>query len=458
MAAPAAAGGSAFFPISELSTYHRIWTIRARVVSKAPVRTFNRKGGEGKVFHVELTDGPTGEIRASFFNDAVAKFNDILEVGKTYTFSRGMIKVANRQYNPTNHRYEITFEKDALIELAAESIDSYAVQFKISDLRAVQSKQLPCRVDLCGIVTQFKPYQTIQSKDGKEFKKRDITIADDTATSMEVTLWAEKGNLDDKEFEGSPCIGIKNVFIKEFNGGRSGSTIESSTVVLRPTIPEAERLQRWWTEGGSSQTLTSLRGVAGGAAARNAEHLGVSELRRKAEHVGEQQQVYSFTGRLAVVQTRKQGEEMPLHYVACAETNEGNGLPCNRRIDASGVCPVHNRAGKTNIRLNARCRFSDFGDSVWLTTFHEAAVGALGMSGEELAKVDSGAGGREQLETILRQRCFLEPMEITARAKLDTYQGEARPNVTCIGAAPVNYGVRGRKMLAEIQELLAAAA
>jgi len=108
--------------------------------------------------------------------------------------------------------------------------------------------------------------------------------------------------------------------------------------------------------------------------------------------------------------------------------------------------------------LNARCRFSDFADSLWLTTFHEAAVGVLGMSGEELAKVDSSAGGRERLETILRQRCFLEPMEITARAKLDMYQGEAKPNVTCIGAAPLNYGVRGRKMLAEIQELLAAAA
>jgi len=228
----------------------------------------------------------------------------------------------------------------------------------------------------------------------------------------------------------------------------------------RPAVPEAERLQRWWAEGGSSQTLTSLRGAggAGGAAARNAEHCGVNELRRKVEHVGEQQQVYSFTGRLALVQTRKQGEEVPLHYVACAEPKEGNGLPCNRRVDGSGNCPVCNRAGKTNIRLNARCRFSDFGDSVWLTTFHEAAVGVLGMSGEELAKADSSAGGRERLETILRQRCFLEPMEITARAKLDTYQGEAKPNVTCIGAAPVNYGVRGRKMLAEIQELLAAAA
>merc|ERR1712151_564088 len=102
------------------------------------------------------------------------------------------------------------------------------------------------------------------------------------------------------------------------------------------------------------------------------------------------------------------GENMPLHYIACAEPKEGNGMPCNRRVDRSGYCAACGRAGKTNIRLNARCRFSDFADSVWLTTFHEAAVGVLGMSGEQLASVDGSAdGGRERLETILRQRSFL---------------------------------------------------
>lgn len=348
-----------------------------------------------------------------------------------------------------------------MIEAAATSVDTYAVQFNFVDLRAVQSKQLPCRVDLCGVVTQFKPFQTITSKDGREFQKRDITIADDTATSMEVTLWGDKGKLPDSDFEGCPIVGLKGILIKEFNGGRSGGTIESATVVLRPEAPEAQRLQRWWAEGGSSQNLTSLRGTGGpgGGAARNAEHCSVGELRHKSERVGEQMEVYSFTGRLAHVQTRKQGEQVSLHYIACAEPKEGNGLPCNRRVDAGGYCAACSRAGKTNIRLNARCRFSDFVDSVWLTTFHEAATGVFGMSGDELAAVDSSAdGGRERLETTLRQRCFLEPLEITARAKLDTYQGEMRPNVTCIAASLVNHGMRGRKMLAEIQELLTVAA
>merc|ERR1712232_1145816 len=375
------------------------------------------------------------------------KFHDLLEVGKTYTFTRGQVKIANRQFNSCNHRYEISFEKDAVIEAAAVGVDTYAVQFNFVDLRAVQSKQLPCRVDICGVVTQFKPYQTITSKDGRELQKRDITIADDTATSMDVTLWGDKGKLPDSDLEGSPTVGLKNVLIKEFNGGRNGSSIESTTVVLRPDAPEAQRIQRWWAEGGSSQNITSLRGTGGGAA-RNAEHCTVKALRHKVERVGDQMEVYSFTGRLTQVQLRKQGENVPIHYLACAEPKEGNGLPCNRRVDAGGYCAACNRAGKTKIKLNARCRYADFGDSLWLTTFDEAATQVFGISGDELAAMDNSAeGGRDRLEAALRQRCFLETFEITARAELDTYQGEARPNVTCIAASPVKHGVRGRKML-----------
>jgi len=304
-------------------------------------------------------------------------------------------------------------------------------------------------------VTQFKPIQTVTAKDGRELTKRDITIADDTATSMEVTLWGDKAKSPDSVFDGSPVVGLKAIFLKEWNGGRSGNSIESTVVVFKPEAPEAKRIQQWWSEGGAGQKLTSLRGEGGlGGSMRNSTYGTVGEMRVRAEHVGEQMEHYSFTGRLAVVQTRKQGEQVPLHYIACMEPKEGRGLPCNRRVDSSGFCAACNRAGKTQVKLNARCRFTDFDDSCWLTTFHEAAVSVLGMSGEELGSIDSGAEGREGLEKVLRARYFAEPLEITVRAKLDMYQGEPRANVTCVGAIPVDRPVRGRKLLAEIKEML----
>merc|ERR1712232_272089 len=101
-----------------------------------------------------------------------------------------------------------------------------AVKFVITDLRSVQSKNLPCNVDLCGVVTKFSPSLSFTSRDGKELVKRDLTIADDSATTMDVALWGERAKMEDQVFEGNPVIGLKGVVVKEWNGGRSGSLLQ----------------------------------------------------------------------------------------------------------------------------------------------------------------------------------------------------------------------------------------
>lgn len=276
---------------------------------------------------------------------------------------------------------------------------------------------------------------------------------------MEVTLWGENGNRPESEYEGNPTIVLTSILIKEFNGGRNGSTLASSTVSLRSESAEAQRIQQWWSQGGSSQSLISLRGAGGGGAAANAEHVTVAEMRRRSESIiGDQAQLFKVVCRLNLVQTQKQGEQQPLHYSACAEMRDMayGKLSCNKRVDSSGFCASCDRQTKSVMRINARCRFSDAGDSVWLTTFHEAAEKVIGMSAEKVAEIDSGAGGREKLEEVLRQRYLSEPLELTVRAKMDSYNGEPRMNVTCVGAAPINRKQRGTKMLAEIQEMIAA--
>lgn len=575
-----------FFPISELSAYQGKWTIRGRVMNKAPLRTF---GNGGKVFSVELQDGPGSEIKATFFGDAASRYVDILQANKVFTFSKGNVKVANKQYNSTNHKYELIFDKDAVVEeytgemeefkttyslvdfsalqqkpipsrvdilgvitsfaptttvnskdgralikrditvvddtkikvgvtlwgdlatqpeerwqgnpiialksvllkewngeKSAGSIDATKLEWNpdmndadrikkwwaasgskqsftnYTNLQQVQTKPLPCRVDLCGVVTSFKEVSKVLAKDGKELVKRDVTIADDTGYSMEVTLWNDAGTRPDSEFSGNPTLLVHGVLIKEFNGGRNGSTIPSTTVEFNSPIEDAQKLAQWWKQGGASQNLTSLRGAAGvgGSAAANAERCSVAEMRAKSELVGEAQQLYKVTARLGGVQTRKLGEQIPLHYMACQELrdNQYGQLPCNKRLDASGFCNTCNKSGKSAVRLNIRSRLSDFSDSVWLTTFHEAAEKVLNMTGEQVAATDVGTEGREKMEELMKQHYFGEPMDFTIRAKLDFYQGEPRVNVTCAGVAPVNRRERGRQMLSEIQSMLNASA
>jgi len=444
-------------PISEISSYVQRWTIRARVTSKSAMRTFSKgANGGGKVFSVELLDTHGGEIRATFFNDAVDRYMDTLQRGKCYTFSRGTTRIANQQYTTCKHRYELVFDKAAEIVEVADDKDIQAVKLSIVDLREVQSKTLPCTVDLCGVVTSAAPTLSFTSKDGRDLVKRNITIADDTATSLTFTLWGDRAKQEDSVFEGHPVVGLKGVVIKEWNGGRSGSLSESGSMVFAPSIPEAEKLRQWWSQGGSAQSLTALSmdGVAGGGSRRAAKAMDLTDMRQLSDKVLEEPELASIVCRLALVQLQKKGEVQPLYYNACQEVREGKSLPCNRRLDSGGFCASCNRAGKAAPRFNLRCRFADFGDNAWLTTFHEAAQVVAGLTSEQAQDLEQGEGGREALDAAITRKYFSQPMQVTVRAKLDSYNGETRTNITCIDARPVRRGEHGRAMLQEIREKL----
>jgi len=448
-------------PISEISSYHSKWSIKARVTAKSQVRTFAKGSNSGKVFSVDLLDKEGGEIRASLFNEAVDKFDSTLQIGKCYLFSRGSVKIANRQFNPCNHRYEITFDNKSIVVESQDDGEIKSFQFNFVDLRAVQAKTLPAKVDLCGVLSSFKPVFSFKSKDGKDLIKREITLVDDTANSMDVTLWGDRANTEDSKFEGCPLIAIKGIIVKEWNGGRSGSLLQEGVLTFDPDGPAAQRVQKWWREGGSSQQIAALSvsGAGGTGASRNAKDVSLGEIRKIVETIPEKPEHYNVVSRLAVVQTRKQGEIQPLTYLACTNPKEGSSLLCNRRVDESGFCSACGRHGNPAARLNLRCRFVDFADSAWLTTFHEAAEKVAGLTGQQVRALEAdGSGGEERkIDESLKSRYYMShPFQITIRAKADSYNGEVRTNISCVDARPVPRREHGRKLLGEINAMLGA--
>lgn len=77
-----------FVPISVLNTFVQDWTIKAKVVRKNQ-RSWNNAKGTGNLMNIDLMDKNNYQIQATFFNDAVAKFQDVIQEGKVYTFSSG---------------------------------------------------------------------------------------------------------------------------------------------------------------------------------------------------------------------------------------------------------------------------------------------------------------------------------------------------------------------------------
>merc|ERR1712083_580939 len=91
-----------------------------------------------------------------------------------------------------------------------------------------------------------------------------------------------------------------------------------------------------------------------------------------------------------------------------------------------------------------------------ITTFHEGAQQVLGMKAEEVQELETGIAGREALEAAIGNAYFSQPLQVTLRAKLDSYNGEVKSNVTCIDARPVSRAEHGRALLKDINEMLVA--
>merc|ERR1719215_1984964 len=325
---------------------------------------------------------------------------------------------------------------------------------------------LPAKVDLCGVVTAFKPALSFTSKDGKDLVKREITLTDDTATSVDVTLWGDRAKQEDAKFDGKVVMAIKGVLVKEWNGGRSGSLLADGALVFSPDGPEAQRIQKWWNEGGSSQNIEamSVSGPGGGAGAkRDLKEGTLGDMRAVVESIPEKPEHYSVVTRLSTVQTRKQGEIQPLTYMACTNPREGSTMTCNKKVEESGYCGGYGQHGNPAARMYLRARFVDFADSAWLTTFHEAAEKVVGMSAGQVRALEGeappSAGDDRKIDESLKSRYYMsQPFQITVRAKSDSYNGEVRTAISCIDARPVPRREHGRKLLGEIHTMLGVAA
>lgn len=115
-AAPSASAHATIYPIEAISPYSNKWTIKARCTSKSSVKTWHNRNGEGKLFSVNLLDD-SGEIRATGFNDQCDMLYDVFQEGSVYYISSPCrVQIAKKQFSNVNNDYELTFERDTVVE------------------------------------------------------------------------------------------------------------------------------------------------------------------------------------------------------------------------------------------------------------------------------------------------------------------------------------------------------
>ena len=110
------------YPIEAISPYSHKWTIKARCTSKSNIKTWHKRTGEGKLFSVNLLDD-SGEIRATGFNEQCDMLYDVFQEGCVYYISSPCrVQIAKKQFTNLNNDYELTFERDTLVERVCQNI------------------------------------------------------------------------------------------------------------------------------------------------------------------------------------------------------------------------------------------------------------------------------------------------------------------------------------------------
>jgi replication factor A1 len=122
---PRHASSSAYatiYPIEAISPYSHKWTIKARCTSKSAIKTWHRSNSEGKLFSVNLLDD-SGEIKATGFNDQCDMLFDLFQEGSVYYISSPCrVQIAKKQFSNLNNDYELTFERDTIVEKVDTSL------------------------------------------------------------------------------------------------------------------------------------------------------------------------------------------------------------------------------------------------------------------------------------------------------------------------------------------------
>lgn len=189
----------------------------------------------------DIMDSDGTKMRVTMFNNEIDLFEPHLQLNSTvfiryslilfvvfpqlmFLLSKGTVKPANKKFNTLGNDYEMTLDKNSIVEAAPDQGDVPLQSYKfvaIADLSGnsspsffsificfVQGYEADKIVDVIGVITEVGELTSINTKKGFVFvfvvrlylhsslqgnplSKRTMTILDSSLASIELTLWGK---------------------------------------------------------------------------------------------------------------------------------------------------------------------------------------------------------------------------------------------------------------------------
>ena len=470
-----------FTQISQLNMYMSRWTIRARVTSKSPIKTWSNSRGEGRLFSVELLDASGTDIKGTFFKEAVDRFYEMLQVDKVYTLSGGKLKIANMQWNTCKSQFEITFDQNSEIHQVNDDGGIQQNVFEFVKIQSLEGLDLSppafatiggpgsppgstpiVMVDIVGVVKSVTPVNTIISKrTQQELFKCDLVIVDDSATEVNLTIWGEEAKNAEGKYAQQPVVAFKKLRVSDY-GGRSLGTTSGSSIIVNPKIPEADSVRNWWTSQGSRGTVNvkSISSGGGGLGGKRDSFESRKPLNAiKDENMGHAPDGKAdwFSTKVTFTFLRKEKEGGPW-YTACANPDE----PCKNRPkvtqshDGAWICEKCGQQRETCVRryIFSAC-ITDNTSTVWASLFNEQAEVLLGegMSADSLYQRCFENGDMEYFEQVFNKANYTDWI-VKCKVRCEPMGDEMRVKTTIFSLSPVDYLQESRDLLDTIRKQL----
>ncbi|KAL8710876.1 MAG: hypothetical protein Q9220_004680 [cf. Caloplaca sp. 1 TL-2023] len=405
------------YPIEALSPYAHKWTIKARCTNKSDIKTWHNKNGEGKLFSVNLLD-ESGEIRGTGFNEQCDQLYELFQEGGVYYItSPCRVQMAKKQFTNLNNDYELTFERDTVVEKAEEQEGVPQVRFNFTSIGDLQSVEKDTTIDTIGILKEVGETSQIVSKTtSKPYDKRELTLVDNSQFSVRLTIWGNSATTFDVMPES--VIAFKGVKVSDF-GGRSLSLLSSGSMTVDPDINEAHKIKGWYDAQGRTDTFSSHAnmGASMGAAGGRSDPVK-SILQVKEENLGMSENTDYFTTRATIIYIKQDS----FAYPACLSAD------CNKKViqidDGTWRCEKCDRTHpKPEYRYIMAINVSDHTGHIYLNCFDDVGRLLLGISADQVMEMKEND---EKAAGDVFQDATCKPWVFKCRAKMDNFQDQQR--------------------------------
>jgi replication factor A1 len=322
--------------------------------------------------------------------------------------------MAKKQFSNLSNDYELTFERDTVVEKAEDAANVPQVRYNFTTVGDLQTIEKDSTIDIIGVVKEIGEISQIVSKSTqKPYDKRDLTLVDESGYSVKMTIWGKAATSFD-EMPGT-IVAFKGAKVSDF-GGRSLSLLSSGSLMISPDITEAHSLKGWYDLDGRTESFSTHANLASAGTAGGRTDQTVTIAQVKEDGLGTNETPDYFTLTATIIYAKNEN----FSYPACLTeecnkkvTDMGDGTWRCERCNVSHPRPKHRYIMSLNV--------VDHTGQLWLNCFDDVGRAIMGMPADELVELKEAGEHMKVFEAAI-----FKSLTFKCRARMDTYQDQQK--------------------------------